>query len=60
MDKAFDNKDIKLIDVENVLYSKNPSLKKTIPFFIINYLKRIVHQDELNEFLRTIWSSEKC
>jgi putative hemolysin len=40
------------IDVEGVLYSKNPALKKTLPGFIINYLKKIVHQDELNEFLR--------
>ena len=48
---ATDNKDIKLIDVEHVLYSKNPAFRKTIPHFVINYLKRIVHQDELNEFL---------
>lgn len=40
------------IDVEQVLYSKNPALKKAVPGFIIRYLKRIVHQDELNEFLR--------
>jgi len=41
------------IDVEQVLYSKNPSLKKTVPGFIIRYLKRIVHQDELNDFLKS-------
>ena len=40
------------IDVEKVLYSKNPTLAKTIPGFIINYLKKIIHQDELNEFLK--------
>jgi len=40
------------IDVENVLYSKNPALKKVVPKFIVNYLKRIVHQDDINEFLR--------
>ena len=39
------------IDVKNVIYSKNPTLAKAVPGFIINYLKRIVHQDELNEFL---------
>jgi hypothetical protein len=39
------------IDIEQVLYSKNPALKKAIPGFLIRYLKRIVHQDELNEFL---------
>jgi 1-acyl-sn-glycerol-3-phosphate acyltransferase len=41
------------IDVEAVLRSKNPSLAKAIPSFMINYLKRIIHQDELNEFLRS-------
>jgi 1-acyl-sn-glycerol-3-phosphate acyltransferase len=41
------------IDVEQVLYSKNPALKKAVPGFIIRYLKRIVHQDELNEFLKS-------
>lgn len=39
------------IDVEKVLYSKNPALAKSIPRFITGYLKRIVHQDDLNEFL---------
>jgi 1-acyl-sn-glycerol-3-phosphate acyltransferase len=43
--------DIQKIDVEKVLFSKNPALARTIPDFIINYLKRIVHQDELNNFL---------
>jgi len=42
------------IDVEKVLYSKNPALKKVVPHFVVNYLKRIVHQDQLNDFL------EKC
>jgi 1-acyl-sn-glycerol-3-phosphate acyltransferase len=40
------------IDVKNVLYSKNPAFAKAIPGFVINYLKKIVHQDELNEFLK--------
>jgi len=44
--------DILQLDVEQILYSKNPALKKIVPQFIIRYLKRIVHQDELNEFLR--------
>lgn len=39
------------IDIEKVIYSKNPALKKTVPRFIINYLKKIIHQDDLNEFL---------
>jgi putative hemolysin len=39
------------IDVERVLKSKNPSLAKAVPGFVINYLKRIIHQEELNVFL---------
>jgi putative hemolysin len=39
------------IDVEKVLDSKNPALRKAIPRFVISYLKKIVHQDELNEFM---------
>jgi 1-acyl-sn-glycerol-3-phosphate acyltransferase len=40
------------IDVEKVLFAKNPSLAKAVPGFLVRYLKRIVHQDELNLFLR--------
>ena len=39
------------IDVEKVLFSKNPGLRKVMPKFIVNYLKKIVHQDDLNFFL---------
>jgi len=40
------------IDVDQVLRSKNPSLSKAVPSFVVNYLKRIIHQDEINELLR--------
>jgi|APDOM4702015159_1054818.scaffolds.fasta_scaffold00052_8 putative hemolysin len=40
------------IDVDKVIASKNPRLKKFLPKFIISYLKRIVHQDEINGVLR--------
>jgi 1-acyl-sn-glycerol-3-phosphate acyltransferase len=43
---------IQPIDVEQVFASKNPKLLDRIPKFFIRYLKRIVHQNELNEFLR--------
>ena len=51
-DNNSDNKEIKLIDVKSVLHSKNSALGKALPSFLISYLKRIVHQDELNEFLK--------
>ncbi len=41
----------KLIDVEKVMRAKNPHLAPYIPRFIINYLKKIIHQDEVNSFI---------
>jgi putative hemolysin len=43
---------MQLIDVKKVLQAKNPSLSKIVPSFLINYLRRVIHEDELNEFLR--------
>lgn len=39
------------IDVKKILDQKNPRLARFMPGFIINYLKKIIHQDELNDFL---------
>lgn len=40
------------IDVGKVLKDKNPRLSRMIPGFVINYLRKIVHEDELNDFFR--------
>ncbi len=40
-----------LVDIEKVIKDKSPTLKKVIPGFITAYLKRIIHQDELNFYL---------
>lgn len=40
-----------LIDVDMILRTKAPKYYKYIPKFVISYLKKIVHQDELNVFL---------
>lgn len=40
-----------LIDIDNVIASKSPKLQKALPRFIVRYLKRIIHQDEINEVL---------
>jgi hypothetical protein len=58
MEEAIENKNIKLIDVESVISSRNPLLRRALPNFIINYLKRIIHQDDLNEFL-TLYGDKK-
>jgi 1-acyl-sn-glycerol-3-phosphate acyltransferase len=41
------------IDVKAVIRAKNPSLAKAIPSAVTSYLERTIHQDELNEFLRS-------
>lgn len=39
------------IDIKNVFYSKNPRLARLIPWFVYGYLKRIIHEDFINDFL---------
>ena len=39
------------IDVEKILRDKNKSLAQALPRFVVNYLKRIVHEDEVNRFI---------
>jgi putative hemolysin len=41
------------IDVDKVFATKNPKLYKLLPRFIFSYLKRIIHQKELNEVIST-------
>lgn len=40
------------IDLKSVLRQKAPSLAGKIPGFIVNYLIRTIHQEELNDILR--------
>jgi putative hemolysin len=41
----------KFIDVQKVFAEKNPSLAKVLPGFVFSFIKRIVHEDDLNSFL---------
>lgn len=41
----------KFIDVRKVIGDKNPKLLKQLPSFVINYLQRILHEDEINTFI---------
>jgi len=43
--------DKNFINVEDLIRSKNPALLKMLPRFLIKYLKRIIHQNEINETL---------
>lgn len=44
--------DEKFIDIKRLIKSKNPKLLKWLPGFVISYLKRILHQEEINAFLK--------
>lgn len=44
--------DIQFIDIDSVLEKRNPRLKKKLPNFLINYIKKIAHQDDINKFLK--------
>jgi putative hemolysin len=53
----------KFIDVEKIIGDKNPALLKRLPGFLLNYLKRILHQDEVNRILyenRDLLGSDFC
>jgi putative hemolysin len=41
----------KFIDVKGLIASKNPKLLKWLPGFVLSYLRKILHEDEINEFL---------
>lgn len=41
-----------LIDLDKVIKEKSPGLNKFLPGFIKSYLKRIIHQDELNVYIK--------
>ncbi|MEG2514651.1 MAG: glycerol acyltransferase, partial [Bacteroidaceae bacterium] len=40
-----------LIDVDKIIQSKAPNKYKYIPAFLVSYLKKIIHQEEINSFL---------
>lgn len=41
----------KTIDIENILQSKMGSKARLVPRFVVNWLRRMVHEDQVNEFL---------
>jgi putative hemolysin len=43
-----------LIDIDDIFRNKNPKLYKLIPGFILNYIKRTIHQDEVNNIVKNL------
>jgi len=46
------NKNFKEVDVKELFYEKNPKLARWIPGFIYSYLRKVAHQDWINEMIR--------
>lgn len=44
------------IDLGSVLRQKAPRLSRWIPRFAVNWLRRTVHESEINHILRTYWN----
>lgn len=42
---------IKFIDLEKVIAGKSERLLRLMPRFLLSYLKRVIHQDQLNDIL---------
>ena len=53
-----DEKSMFLVDIDKVVREKAGKKADRIPRFLISYLKRIVHQDEINAFLTSVADKE--
>lgn len=42
----------KFIDLEKIIRKKNPRLLKALPGFVLNYIRRIIHEEDVNKFIR--------
>lgn len=51
MTEVSNNTETFIIDIDKVIEGKSERLKRLLPRFVVNYLKRIIHQDDINEFI---------
>ncbi|GAB4141229.1 MAG: 1-acyl-sn-glycerol-3-phosphate acyltransferase [Bacteroidia bacterium] len=42
----------KFVDIEKIIGEKNPRLLKALPGFILRYIKRVLHENDVNDFMR--------
>ena len=47
-----EKKDVIQIDIKEAIKSKSPKLVKFIPKFMMNYIKRVTHEKDINEFFQ--------
>jgi len=50
---------VKYIDLDKVFKQKNPKLYKLLPRFVLSFIKKTVHQDDLNNDLHELTTKEK-
>lgn len=50
--------DYQEVDIAKVIKEKSPRLSKIMPSFILNKLKRLVHQNEINEILKKLQNNK--
>ncbi|MDR3350890.1 MAG: acyltransferase [Prevotellaceae bacterium] len=43
----------KAVDIEKIIFARNPQLRKWLPRFALRYIRRVIHEDEVNEVLHT-------
>lgn len=53
-DDSSNNNELRKIDVKEVFRKKNPAVSKMVPGFVYRYLKRVIHEKELNKILPKI------
>ncbi|GAB3647674.1 1-acyl-sn-glycerol-3-phosphate acyltransferase [Echinicola sediminis] len=41
----------KFIEIKKVIRDKNPALLKWVPGFVVNYIRRIAHEDDINRIM---------
>ncbi len=46
------NREEKYLDIEKIIEGKSPTLAKWLPRFMLRYLKRLLHEDQLNKAMR--------
>ncbi len=44
----------KFIEIDKILAEKAPALKKWLPQFLLNWLKRKLHEDDINKIMHTL------
>jgi putative hemolysin len=44
----------RFVDIEKVIASKNPKLVEWLPNFVLKYIKRIAHEDDINQVMSNL------